>query len=330
MRLALDAATAAERAGLPSFWTSEYSNRSALVTLTAAACQTSDIRLGSAIAWAFARTPLGLATELRSISELAPGRVRLGLGTGNPQILADWLGIRTGSPVARLAELVSLLRQLWQLDQHAVDHEGAQLRCRIARDESLAPMSPIPILLAGGRAAMLRTAGRIADGLIGNPLSSPSYVTEVVRPLLAEGAKDRPDLAGPPPVTGLILTCVADDAALARRAISFQLAVYAMRESTRDVLIHAGFTAEAEEIRRALAQRDVAAACAAVTEPMLDALTVYGTPEEAWQRWSANFADLYDEPVLYLSDIGVDRVRLAHHLDTTISAFAPAVGAVTT
>ncbi|HEV2886912.1 MAG TPA: LLM class flavin-dependent oxidoreductase, partial [Jatrophihabitans sp.] len=264
MTLAIEAAAWAERAGSPSFWTSEYSNRSALTTLAAAACSTAGIRLGSSIAWAFARTPLALATELRSINELAPGRVRLGLGTGNPQILRDWLNVETASPIARLTELVGLLRELWQLDEREVDHAGEHFRCRIARDESLPPMPRIPILLAGGRAAMVRAAGRIADGLIGNPLSSRDYVTNVVRPLLAEGASRRSDSGGVPPITGLILTCVSDDAAAARRTVALQLAVYAMRESTRDVLVHSGFAAEADAIRRALAHRDHQAAQDAV------------------------------------------------------------------
>ncbi|MDQ1745635.1 MAG: hypothetical protein QOE23_3974 [Pseudonocardiales bacterium] len=323
MSLALDAAAWAERAGLPSVWTSEYSNRSALTTLAAAACTTAEINLGSSIAWAFARTPLALATELRSISELAPGRVRLGLGTGNPQILRDWLDVSTDEPVGRLVELVGLLRQLWRLSEQAVEHDGRHFRCRIARDESLQAMPRLPILLAGGRAPMLRAAGRIADGLIGNPLSSRAYVDEVVRPLLAEGASRRPDpAAAPPPITGLILACVSDDAAIARRTVALQVAVYAMRESTRQVLVHAGFTAEAQAIAAAMARRDLEAARGAVTDRMLDVLTVYGPPEEARQRWRAGFADLYEEPVLYLSDIGIDGTRLRLNLQSTIESFS--------
>lgn len=325
MPLAIDAAARAERAGLPSVWTSEYSNRSALTTLAAAACGTWRIGLGSSIAWAFARTPLALATDLRSIGELAPGRVRLGLGTGNPQVLRDWLDVSTEEPVGRLVELVGLLRQLWQLSEQAVEHDGKHYRCRIARDESLPPMPPIPILLAGGRAPMLRAAGRIADGLIGNPLSSRSYVDEVVRPLLAEGASRRADPgAAPPPITGLILTCVSDDGDTARRTIALQVAVYAMRESTRQVLVHAGFGAEAAAIGAAMARRDLEAARSAVTDRMLDALTVHGTPEEARQRWRAGFADLYEEPVLYLSDIGINGALLRHHLQSTIESFSAA------
>jgi hypothetical protein len=54
---------------------------------------------------------------------------------------------------------------------------------------------------------------------------------------------------------------------------------------------------------------------------MLDTLTLYGTPEEAGQRWRANFEGLYEEPVLYLSDIGIGRSLLRHHLRTTIDSF---------
>src|SRR5712691_6996318 len=88
--LMTDVAAVMERSGLPSFWTSEFYDRSAVATLAAVAATTSRIRLGSSIAWAFGRTPITLATDFRSLSELAPGRISMGLGTGNPQVISDW------------------------------------------------------------------------------------------------------------------------------------------------------------------------------------------------------------------------------------------------
>jgi alkanesulfonate monooxygenase SsuD/methylene tetrahydromethanopterin reductase-like flavin-dependent oxidoreductase (luciferase family) len=63
----------AETAGFSAAWTPEFYTRSAVVSLSAMICQTNRIGLGSAIAYASGRSPLVLATEARSLDELAAG-----------------------------------------------------------------------------------------------------------------------------------------------------------------------------------------------------------------------------------------------------------------
>jgi len=88
--LVVDVAVTAERLGFHAVWTTEFYNRSAIVTMAALAAATTRIGIGSGIAWAFGRTPLTLATDVRSIDDLCPGRLSLGLGTGNPMVIGDW------------------------------------------------------------------------------------------------------------------------------------------------------------------------------------------------------------------------------------------------
>ena len=64
------AARLAEDAGFASVWATEFYDRSATVALAAMAQATSTIELGSAIAYAFGRTPLVLAAEARDLDEL--------------------------------------------------------------------------------------------------------------------------------------------------------------------------------------------------------------------------------------------------------------------
>src|SRR6185503_498781 len=72
-----------------------------------------------------------------------------------------------------------------------------------------------PIYMAGVNARMVEAAGAVADGLIGHPLFTPEYVSEVVRPELAKGAQRTGREA--PPIAGYITCSVGEDRAAARR-----------------------------------------------------------------------------------------------------------------
>ena len=147
--------------------------------LAAMAQATSRIELGSAIAYAFGRTPLVLAAEARDLDELSGGRLTLGLGTGTRRMQQDWHGLDGEHPASRMEELVPLLRRLWRLHEGPIDHEGRFYRLKV--QPTAPPREPYrldtPIYMAGVNARMVEAAGAVADGLIGHPLFTPEYVT---------------------------------------------------------------------------------------------------------------------------------------------------------
>src|SRR5436309_15786291 len=118
------AAQAAERAGFESVWTTEFPDRSATVSLAAVALATERVTIGTAIAYAFGRTPLVLAAEARDLDALSAGRVILGLGTGTGRMQREWHGLDGSHPAPRMEELVALLRSLLRLDEGPIQHEG--------------------------------------------------------------------------------------------------------------------------------------------------------------------------------------------------------------
>jgi alkanesulfonate monooxygenase SsuD/methylene tetrahydromethanopterin reductase-like flavin-dependent oxidoreductase (luciferase family) len=319
------AGIAAENHGLPALWSSEFYDRSAVVTLAALAGATSRIQLGSSVAWAFGRTPITIATDFRSLDELAPGRVRLGLGPGNPQVIADWHGLDEPRPAARLAELVTVIREIWGVAERPVAHDGPFYRCHLPADPTLpAPAGSGPaILLAGGRPAMTRAAGAVADGLIGMPVASPDFVAQVVRPTLAEGAA-RVGRRHTVPITGMTICAVADDTARARAAAAMQLAVFIVRRSCEELVAFHGFEAETIAVREAAARRDFPAMAAAVSDRMLDLLTVYGTPGEARQRFREVFDGVYEDSLLFTSGKGRALAEFQDELIAVCETFATA------
>src|SRR3954464_7123570 len=117
-----EAARRAEEAGFASAWATEFYDRSATVALAAMAQATSTIELGSAIAYAFGRTPLVLAAEARDLDELSGGRITIGLGTGTRKMQQDWHGLDGEHPASKFGELVPLPRRARGLHRGPVEH----------------------------------------------------------------------------------------------------------------------------------------------------------------------------------------------------------------
>src|SRR5438270_6766890 len=207
-----EAARLAEAAGFESVWATEFYDRSATIALAAMAEATERIELGTAIAYAFGRTPLVLAAEARDLDELSGGRFTLGLGTGTRRMQQDWHGLDGEHPASRMEELVPLIRKLWDLDQGPVEHEGRFYRVKV---KPTAPAQPplrrnLPIYMAGVNPRMVEAAGRVADGLVGHPLFTAEYVRDVVRPALAKGA-EHAGRDAPVPIAAYLSCSVAHD-----------------------------------------------------------------------------------------------------------------------
>src|SRR5256714_8379819 len=167
-----EAARLAERGGFASVWATEFYDRSAAVALAAMAQATSTIELGSAIAYAFGRTPLVLAAEARDLDELSGGRITLGLGTGTRRMQQDWHGLDGEHPASRMEELVPLLRRLWRLHEGPIDHQGRFYRLRVQPTGT--PREPLrqdtPIFMAGRTTGL----GAAPRPVAGSPVARPA------------------------------------------------------------------------------------------------------------------------------------------------------------
>jgi probable F420-dependent oxidoreductase len=285
-----EAARLAEEAGFESVWATEFYDRSATVALAAMAQATKEIELGSAIAYAFGRTPVVLAAEARDLDELSGGRLTLGLGTGTRRMQQDWHGLDGEHPASRMEELVPLLRQLWKLHEGPIEHEGRFYRLNV---KPTAPPRPpvreeIPVFMAGVNRRMIESAGKVADGLVGHPLFTPEYVKDVARPAL-DGT----------PIAGYITTSVSDDRDQARRDAAAIIAFNSTVKTYRSVHRVSGFEAEAEKVREAWAKGDFPGMAAAVTDEMIDSIALAGTPDEVRSRFEERWDGVYERPLLW-------------------------------
>jgi probable F420-dependent oxidoreductase len=318
------AAAAADRAGFHSVFTPELYNRSATVTLAAIAERTSNCLIGSGILYGVGRSPLMLAAEARDLDELSGGRLILGLGNGTRRMIEDWHGLDGEAPAKRIEELVPLLRSLWRLAEAPVDHHGRFYRCRIRALDELAepPGRDIPVFTAGVNPRMIESAGRVANGLLGHTLFSPRYIEDVVLPALARGAS----VAGRDPESiafvAMVLCATSCDEEQARREAATMIAFYASVKTYATVFAISGFAREAERIREGFARQDTEAMISAVSEEMVDAFAVAGTPEQVTRRIARHHA-LADHVVLFPPGFRVSPERKAENLRMLIDHCAP-------
>ena len=300
----------AEEAGFESAFATEFYDRSATIALAAMAQATQQIEIGSAIAYAFGRTPLVLAAEARDLDELAGGRLILGLGTGTRRMQQDWHGLDGEHPASRMEELIPLVRRLWRLHEGPLEHEGRFYRVRVRPTAMVtAPLRPdIPIYMAGVNPRMVQAVGAVGDGLVGHPLFSPEYVRAVVRPALAAGAARTGRT--PPPIAGYVNCCIDADGDSARQQAA-ALVAFNSTVKTYDVIhrFH-GFEGEADAIRSAWRAGDWPGMAAAVTPQMLETFAIAGTRQEARAQFEARWGGVYERPLLWPPAFrGLDGVR---------------------
>ena len=188
----VELARRAELAGFESAWAPEFHNHSGVLTLAPAALTTERIELGTAIAWAFGRSPLLTAVTALDLDEMSAGRFVLGLGTGTRRMRTDWMAAPAERPARRVRETIEAIRAVWDAASAGkVEYEGELVRLAVrpyGRSEQARPA--IPVYLAAVNEGMCRTAGAVADGVIAHPMASSRYIEEVMRPAIASGAED--------------------------------------------------------------------------------------------------------------------------------------------
>jgi F420-dependent hydroxymycolic acid dehydrogenase len=164
----------AERAGFDGVWTSDHfqpwqpnegHSGSAWVTLAALTQHTSRITMGTGVTCpSFRYRPAVVAQVWASLSQLAPGRVFLGLGAGenlNEGAAGGGWG-RYQERASRLVESVRIIRALWTGDPVKVEGAFWNVDARLYDP----PASPIPIYIAAGGPKSARIAGLHGDGMI--------------------------------------------------------------------------------------------------------------------------------------------------------------------
>ena len=321
-RADVELAERAEAAGFDGVYSIEFFNRHGYVSLGAIAQATSRVRIGSAIANAFTRTPLLHASAAMDLDELSAGHFVLGLGSATRRMNEDWYGVPFEAPAARMRELVELLRAAFVAQKGGGFHwEGSHWKLSVpiyARPG--APRVQIPIWVAAVNRGMIAAAGATADGLVGHPIATRAWHREVTLPGLreAESAAGRP--AGACALAPYVITSIQDDRESAIRDAKGQIGFYLTTALYHSILDHHGLREVGERCRAALRKFDTKAMAEAVPDSLVEEIAIACTPDEARQRLEA-WRDLSDQPLLYAPSVGVPPERLRDNQQATLSIF---------
>lgn len=128
-----------------------------------------------------------VAQAFATMGCLAPGRVILGVGSGE-SLNEVPLGAPWPEPkerFARLKESVDLIRTLWTEDR--VSYEGTYYQTENATIYDR-PDVPVPLYIAASGPAATRLTGRVADGFICTSGKARELYTDTLIPSLLEGA----------------------------------------------------------------------------------------------------------------------------------------------
>ena len=290
----------AERMGLHGVWAPTMgTGPDALTTLAAAAMRTKRVSLGTGVLPAFTRHPLTMAQQALAIESLAPGRLRLGVGTSHALGMMGTFGVDMTMPLGRLRAYVTVLKAA--LQRGSVDHES-----RFYTAHARLPAAPgTPVLIAALGPAAFRLAGEAADGAV-SWLCPPRYLLDTALPAMQAGAAAA-GRSTPPLVAGLPIA-VCDDVEAVRSTVRGQLANYVRAAFYQRMLVGAGH-AEAE--------------AGVWSDAMIDAAVVWGAEDTVTARLAALGAAGVDEVAVTPLLTGPDPRAAMHRTLTLLSALGP-------
>ncbi len=164
----------------------------ALVWLGATGARTSKIVLGTSVLTpTFRHHPSMIAQSFGTLGSMFPGRVILGIGTGEglnevPAIGCDWPERK--ERFARLREAVRLMKKLWSEDRVTFDGEFYRTESATIYDR---PDKPVPIYVAAAGPQIAKYAGRFASGFICTSGKAPALYNETLVPNLEAGIEQQ-------------------------------------------------------------------------------------------------------------------------------------------
>ena len=136
-----------------------------IAAMAAAAAISGTLRIGCRVFCIDYHVPAVLAKEAATRDLLSDGRLELGIGAGWSEVEYSAMGLdfdRPGRRIAKLAEVVSLIKAHWQGEELDFSGDFVQVRGYAGRPRPVQRPHP-PIMIGGGGQRVLSLAGREAD-----------------------------------------------------------------------------------------------------------------------------------------------------------------------
>lgn len=297
-----DLFAAADRLRLDQIWTAEAWGSDAWTPLAWYGSATRHIHLGTAVSQLSARPPATLAMTAMTMDHLTRGRVMIGIGTSNPQVVEGWYGQPYPRPLERTREYVDILRRViarrepvtysgrhYQLPYPAAGGPGGRGGApgtglgKPLRSILHPFRESIPIYLGAEGPKNVALAAEIADGWLAmffSPAMNDFYATALTEGFARDGARQTRETFDV--VGGPLRIIVDDDVERAADYLRPSLALYIGGMGARSenyhnaVFTRMGYEAEAAKIQEHYLAGDKAAAIKAVPTRLVEDVALIG------------------------------------------------------
>jgi 5,10-methylenetetrahydromethanopterin reductase len=272
----IELARLADDAGMESLWMSDHlCFRDSLVTSMALLASTRKIKVAAAPMSPYSRNPIITAMSVATMEEFAPGRVIASPGTGNAAALKE-AGMESPHPLKTMREYVAILRAY--LRGETVNFKGEIFSVNGAK-MGFFPQATVPMYLTAVRPQMLRLGGEIGDGVLLSGGCSPGYIEQCVSEI-KKGAERGGKSLTQCDVAGFVTASVSQDRREAIEANKLFLAYIFRNVHHAENIRLGGGTVDQEGLAAAVAKRDWDAAKKFISDDVVLAHSVAGTPAE--------------------------------------------------
>lgn len=314
LKLAAESATKAEQAGYDAIWSAE-TGHDPMLPLLIAAEHTETIGLGTGIVVAFGRSPMTLANTAWDLNHFSGGRFMLGLGSQIKPHIEKRYSMPWSHPAPRMREFILALRAIWDCWQNGtkLDFRGDFYNHTLMTpffDPGPNPFGAPKVLLAAVGEGMTKVAAEVADGMLVHGFTTEKYMREVTLPAIEQGlaASGRTRSEFQLSYPAFVVTGDSDEeVAVADAGTRKQIAFYASTPSYRSVLEVHGWGDLQSELNALSKQGEWDEMGRRISDEVLDAFAVRGTPEEVPAELQRRYGDLVDRVSLYMPyrDTGV-------------------------
>jgi len=298
-KLYVKAVKLADELGYDSFWVPEGWGYEVFSVLAEMALVTKRIKLGTAIANVYSRSPGLLAMSAATIDEISEGRFILGIGTSAPRVVEGFHGRPFEKPLTQTRDVIRAVRTL--LSGGKLSDAGAEnAKYRPFTLEMKPTRSSVPIYVAALKQKAIESIGELADGWI--PTFWPYDRLADGRAWIAAGAARAgrdPSKIITAPFTPVLPVGGEAAAMMAKKIISFYIG--GMGDFYIELLGRFGFADECKKIADLYQDKSTRAlAAAAVPDRMMEALTIAGDPAHCIEELRRRRSFGVDLPILNL------------------------------
>jgi len=306
-------AKAAEAIGFDALWTTETTHDPFLPCALIAE-HTTRLRMGTAIAVSFARSPANLAYTAWDLAAQSGGRFILGLGTQVKAHIERRYGMQwPESAVGKLREQIQVIRAFWDCWQNGTklnfrgEHYKITLMTPFFKPDPLPDLTPdpspkgegshvIPVYIAGVNRGLAKLAGELCEGFHVHPFHSQRYLREVILPAIEEGTKKESRKRKDIMVSVTAFTATTPEETNRARV---EIAFYASTPSYRPVMDLHGWAGVAEKLSAHASRGEWSEMPMLITDEMLAEFCAVTDEAKLAAELKRRYAGVADRLTLY-------------------------------